>query len=347
MSMESRSLAVVIPAFKAQFLTAALDSLAAQTSRGFTVYIGDDASPESLREIVDAFADRLAIVYQRFEKNLGGTSLVAHWHRCIAMTDEPWIWVFSDDDMASADCVAAFEQARAGDRGGVELYRFDLSIVNSSDVEVTRPAPHPEYETAAELLLAMLTSRVRQWRAADHIFSRAAFERHGGFQEFPAALFSDSATWIKFSSPRGVQTLPGAVLRWRAHDKSVSSQTGKYRREYLEAIQRFCAWLQEWIAAEHPDRRCEMERQNRIWFFKQTSLLCGQLSEPEIEELWKFSRKIWPRSFAACVAGAIGLRLRPQLRRLGVFQRYTAVRQQWRLRTHYKALQTRAASGDE
>ena len=43
--------------------------------RSFTVYIGDDASPQNLKEIVSDYADKMNIVYRRFDTNLGGVDL--------------------------------------------------------------------------------------------------------------------------------------------------------------------------------------------------------------------------------------------------------------------------------
>lgn len=40
-------IAIVIPAYKCRFLRQTLDSIVVQTCRSFTVYIGDDASPQN------------------------------------------------------------------------------------------------------------------------------------------------------------------------------------------------------------------------------------------------------------------------------------------------------------
>jgi glycosyltransferase involved in cell wall biosynthesis len=67
-----KQLAIIIPAYKATFLPAALDSIAAQTCQDFTLYIGDDCSPEPIGSIVEQYKDRIELVYQRFDTNLGG-----------------------------------------------------------------------------------------------------------------------------------------------------------------------------------------------------------------------------------------------------------------------------------
>ena len=96
----NNQLSIVIPAYKATFLPAALDSIAAQTCQNFTLYIGDDNSPHNLENIVNRYKDEINLVYHRFDANLGGNDLVAQWERCISLTQgEPYIWLFSDDDV--------------------------------------------------------------------------------------------------------------------------------------------------------------------------------------------------------------------------------------------------------
>ena len=63
-------LAIIIPAYKATFLPAAFDSIAAQTCKDFTLYVGDDCSPEPIGRIVEQYRDKIEIVYQRFDTNL-------------------------------------------------------------------------------------------------------------------------------------------------------------------------------------------------------------------------------------------------------------------------------------
>lgn len=124
-SMEEK-IAIVIPAYKCRFLRQTLDSIVVQTCRSFTVYIGDDASPQNLKEIVSDYADKMNIVYRRFDTNLGGVDLPGHWDRCIALAKEPVIWFFSDDDLMPQDGVERIIKALEcyGTRHG--MFRFPL-----------------------------------------------------------------------------------------------------------------------------------------------------------------------------------------------------------------------------
>jgi glycosyltransferase involved in cell wall biosynthesis len=61
-------LAIVLPAYNSTFLSSALDSIAAQTYKDFTVYIGDDCSPHDLKSIVDRYSNRINLIYRRFDE---------------------------------------------------------------------------------------------------------------------------------------------------------------------------------------------------------------------------------------------------------------------------------------
>src|SRR4051794_16394876 len=124
-------LAIVIPAYKPAFLAAALQSVAQQTDDRYSLYIFDDASPDDLREVCDATLGSSRYKFHRFEDNLGGTSLPRHWHRCIDATNEPWVWLFADDDLMDATCVEAFHCTMR--QHNAALYRFDAWRIDERD----------------------------------------------------------------------------------------------------------------------------------------------------------------------------------------------------------------------
>jgi len=242
-------LAVVIPAWRGRHLGTVLSSFCAQSDQRFRVYIGDDASPDDLRMLVDEFRHDLEIVYHRFDDNLGGRDLVAQWHRCIGLTKgEEWIWLFSDDDEAEPDCVAAFFGALADGGGAVDLMRFDFKIIDSDGNLVRSPTHNPEKESAHELLHAILSGGGREWRAPEHLFRREVYERCGGFVNFPLALYSDLATWVEFAGNEGVKTLSPGGVRWRSHSEGISSGNRlKNRDALLLALSGFMGWLDGYL----------------------------------------------------------------------------------------------------
>jgi glycosyltransferase involved in cell wall biosynthesis len=147
-------LAIIIPAYKSTFLRNVLDSIANQTARQFQVYIGDDASPEKIGDIAREFSDILPINYRRFETNLGGVSLTKQFERCIRMSHEPWVWLFSDDDLMEPNCVESFLQELQMTNGSHDLYRFNTIYIDGDGRLVSENPPHPQNESGADFLVA-------------------------------------------------------------------------------------------------------------------------------------------------------------------------------------------------
>lgn len=239
------ALAVVIPAYRAEFLGAALDSLLAQTSHGnFHVYVGDDASPQPLTEICEA--RRLAglpLSYHRFADNCGARNLVSQWNRCVHLSrGEEWVWLFSDDDVADPRCVELFfsELKRRGPE--VNVLRFNTATIDREGKLVKRHPLHPAVESAEAFAYYRLTFQ-RNSYAPDHIFRRAAFDRHGGFVSFPFALGSDDVSWITFAGDKPLVTIPEALVYWRYSGQNTSLFGAGHHVEKLLALTEVGAWM--------------------------------------------------------------------------------------------------------
>jgi len=221
----SRPLAIVIPAYKASFLPAALDSIAAQTCQDFTLYIGDDASPYSLEGIINLYRDKIDLVYKRFDTNLGGRDLVAQWERCIALTKgEPYIWLFSDDDVMEPRCVEAF-LSLPFDICDNYVSHFNIHVIDDHGTIIKSPCHFPERMTAKEYLDAKLFQKGIISYVVEFVFPRWVYEKTDGFQNFDLAWGSDFITWIKFADAcNGIYTIDRdqAKVRWRSSNENIS-----------------------------------------------------------------------------------------------------------------------------
>ena len=237
-------IAIIIPAYKSRFLRQTLDSMAAQTCRDFAVYVGDDASPEPLEPIVRAYEGKLSITYHRFAENLGGRDLVAHWERCIALSREPLVWLFSDDDLLPPDGVERV-LAAAG-RYGTEkvFFRLPLIVVDAEGQQKLANPPLPEGKTSDyAFLLDKLNGRISS-AAIEYVFSRDVWRVSGGFVKFPLAWCSDDATWARFARYAGGMTsVPGAPVCWRNAEGENISNSSRFDREKLCATTQFIRWI--------------------------------------------------------------------------------------------------------
>jgi glycosyltransferase involved in cell wall biosynthesis len=243
--MERRiSLAIIIPAYKAKYLRNTLLSISAQTDKDFQVYIGDDASPENLLETVGEFVDRLNITYTRFKDNLGATSLVKHWERCIRLAgNEDWIWLFSDDDIMSDNCVEQFknELSKTGDQ--FQVFRFDTIKFKDDKISI-RDNIMPTEITGRDFLDDKLHYRIESY-VVEYIFKKSLYVLSGGFPDFDLGWCSDDAFWLKCCQLSKIRTIKGPKVYWRWSDSNISGQNGNSGRSSLKlkACIKYIRWL--------------------------------------------------------------------------------------------------------
>ena len=222
MKEKQNNLAIVIPAYKATFLAAALDSIAAQTCQDFTLYIGDDCSPNNLEEIVDKYRDKINLVYKRFDTNLGGKDLVAQWERCIDMTQgEDWLWLFSDDDVMEKNCVEEFyktikEKPKAG------LIHFNVNCLDNATGKILPLPKFPDFCSSKFYLDEKLKGHLISF-VVEFVVRRDVFFDNGRFQNFDLAWGSDFISWVKFSDAAGgIDTCEKAKVLWRKSNENIS-----------------------------------------------------------------------------------------------------------------------------
>ncbi len=215
-------LAIVIPYYKLTFFEDTLASLANQTDKRFKVYIGNDASQEDPLSLLDKFKEQFEFVYYRFEENLGATSLVRQWDRCIAMSgDEEWLMILCDDDTLSENCIAKFYKS--------------LPEINDSDCNVVRFATflkqmelhktsglykHPELEKATDFMYRRITNATRS-SLSEYVFRKSVYLRYGFF-DYRLAWHSDDRAWLEFSQFKYIYTINSASVCFRLSEENIS-----------------------------------------------------------------------------------------------------------------------------
>ena len=170
-------LAVVIPAFRRRFLAEALESLARQTDPRFHVYVCDDGSPEPLRDLTEKTLPPERLTYQRFEPNMGARHVVRHWNRSVRITTEPWVWLFSDDDVMEPRCVETFLALVEAEPSAGDVFRFNsLTIDVGGSVTRVNP-PHPPLETPVEFAYHRLADQRASFARTTSFVGRLSSER--------------------------------------------------------------------------------------------------------------------------------------------------------------------------
>ena len=295
-------LAIIVPAYKSAYLREALESILRQTDGRFRIYIGDDASPEPVGDIVRSLglgADKL--LYHRFAENLGGTSLVRQWERCIRLSSEPWIWLFSDDDVMEPGCVAAFyrELETAGD--SFDLCRFNNNFLWMEAAEhlIVENSPHPKNETGGDFLVSRLRAE-RASTAQELIFSRSAWERIEGVPEFPLAWASDDAFIASLGVRRPIRGISGPRVHWRVSEQNITRiKTARTNDLKMQASRRFVEWAQQFLTQHPPSKgrlsTDEIARLTERWFFHQAYFSRRYLGFGKCLEIDRFAAAVWQR----------------------------------------------------
>ena len=223
-------LAIVIPAYKCEFLRETLESIANQTCKDFNLYIGDDCSPYNLKTIVDDITFSIPVTYQKFDDNMGAVSLVKQWERCISMTKhEKWIWLFSDDDVMGERCVELFYESLNNLKQGeiYDLFHYDVKLIDKySNITGTRPA-YPQNWSSFQFYQG-ITSCQYCTAAPEYIFSREIYALENGFTEIDLGWGSDIATWAKFASRHGIHTLHGDYVYFRESGINITSDNSAH-----------------------------------------------------------------------------------------------------------------------
>ncbi len=281
-------LAIVIPAYKAVFFEQALASVANQTCKNFTLYIGDDASPGNLKPIVDLYENQIDIVYKRFDTNLGGKDLVAHWERCVDLIgNEEWIWLFSDDDIMDTHCVEEF-YATLESSPGFNIYHFNVTKIDAGGGITDEFYSFPDVFSSEEFLTGSFAIAANYSVVVEYIFNKKHFMQTGRFERFDLAWGSDDATWIKLGRGNGIKTIPGAKVYWRASAFNISPNDWDgplIERKFLAQME-FVKWAFKEIESQR--LQVDYNKINKLadfFIFKAIKYRVPALSYQKVKEL--------------------------------------------------------------
>ena len=218
-------LAIVIPYYKLTFFEATLQSLADQTDKRFMVYIGDDASLESPDDLLEKYQQKFDFEYYRFEENLGGTSLVKQWERCIAMTkDEEWVMILGDDDVLGKNVVAEFYNNLPKIKSeNVNVVRFSTQKIDDEGKLISEIYYHPKIENAVDFLFRKLKGGTRS-TLSEYIFKQKIVLKIK-FKNLPLAWYADLLGVLEFSLFGTIYTINEALLKFRLSGINITSKT--------------------------------------------------------------------------------------------------------------------------
>lgn len=218
-------LAIVIPYYKLTFFDDTLQSLNNQTDKRFRVYIGNDASKDSPEGLLQKYDKNFDIVYKRFNDNLGSSSLVNHWQRCLDMiNDEDWIMILGDDDVLGENVVDEFyKHSETVNNCQINVIRFSSVLVNSTTLKNSSVYLHQKKEKIIDFFAKKLVDKTRS-SLSEYIFRKASYEKYK-FKNYPLAWHSDDMAWFEFSENQPIFSINDATVYIRISHESITGDT--------------------------------------------------------------------------------------------------------------------------
>ncbi|MGO4708188.1 glycosyltransferase family 2 protein [Chryseobacterium sp. 2TAF14] len=191
-------LAFVIPYYKIDFFEETLQSLEKQTNKNFSVYIGNDNSPNDPIDIIKKYSS-LNITYKSFENNLGAKDLEGQWIRCIDFSkDEEWICILGDDDCPKKNFVEEFYRILpVVDEKKINVIKTAITSIDTNSKLRGADLIHPEYDTSINTFWRDRNNQTHT-SISENIFRRSSYEKIG-FRGFPLAWGTPLVAWIDYS----------------------------------------------------------------------------------------------------------------------------------------------------
>lgn len=234
---------VVMPAFKAAYLEATLETILSQSFRDFELIIVDDASPDDLRSIVERHPDP-RLRYQRNSTNIGSRSLVENWNLCLSLARGRYFVLASDDDLYHPDYLTSI-LALAERHPNCGVFHSRVSIIDGQGREIGRTHSCPEWESWDDFLWHRLRL-VRTHYVPEFMFRTEALRVSGGFVDFPFAWNSDTATAVRVGMDGGICCVPELLVQWRSSGANIST-SDRYSRDKFRAFLLFPPWIEQML----------------------------------------------------------------------------------------------------
>ena len=121
---------ILIPAFKAKYLSATINSCLCQSYSNFEIIIVDDASPEDILGVVKSFNDE-RIHYYRNKANCGAVNVVDNWNICLDYANGDYVICMGDDDLLASCCLEDYNSI-INKYPGLNVYHTRTLLIDDS-----------------------------------------------------------------------------------------------------------------------------------------------------------------------------------------------------------------------
>ncbi|WP_313502104.1 glycosyltransferase family 2 protein [Kaistella carnis] len=217
-------IAIIIPYYKIDFFEETLRSVAAQTNKNFTLYIGNDASPDHPLPLIDKYFKKEDYQYFDYKENLGGKNLALQWERVLDNVKEDWFQILGDDDVISENFVEEFYiNLNKIEKNNINVIKFSQALIDGQGVILT-PYTHLKTITDYRDIWTDIFSKRERSSLSENIFRTSEYNKYK-FKKYPLAWYSDDMAILEISNFKNIFFIETAQVQVRISEKSISGMT--------------------------------------------------------------------------------------------------------------------------
>ncbi|MBK8325374.1 MAG: glycosyltransferase family 2 protein [Betaproteobacteria bacterium] len=217
------------------WLREALASCANQTWENLEVVVVEDGPPNS-RAVVDAFRDRLDIVYEATGENVGRSRA---GNRALALASGEWMGFLDDDDVLFADHIEVLVGAAlaAGLKGAYGLAWETRTLVHDRESALYEEMVHATMHRQPFDRITLWHHNFLPIQAV--IFHRSLFDLHGGFAEDMHQL-EDWNLWTRYTLEDDFVMVEKTTSKYRvpADNRGAAERQALLDKAYADAVER-------------------------------------------------------------------------------------------------------------
>lgn len=223
------SIAIVIPYYKIDFFEETLKSVASQIDKRFTLYIGNDASPDNPLQLIEKYFPEGNYHYFDYKENLGGKNLAMQWERILENVKEEWFQILGDDDMISENFVEEFYKNIALIDDNIKLIRIKHQQIDDVG-NVTKDLSNQINPSDSVIFFQQLYEGKISATLSENIFNIKTFKKYG-FRKIPLAWGTDHLAILELADFNKIHFIKEASVFIRITELSISGNTSNLQQK--------------------------------------------------------------------------------------------------------------------
>lgn len=267
---QKKLVSIAIPAYKVTYLQEAIDSALQQDYAHIELIIVNDNSPYNLDEIVKHYSDK-RIRYYKNEKNLGKTSIVHNWNKCLSFAKGEFFVLLCDDDILKPNFVS--ELIKLADKyPSCNVFHARKINLYENGNQIESPI-WPEYEDAESFLRNRLAKK-RHHTITEFLY-RTKYIQQFKYIAFPKGFYSDNASIINFTRKGGIASSSQCLAFFRFSNEHISTiANNDYCFGKTKDAITYWNWIFQFEVAQEYKQQINEEVENTIYnCFKPASII--------------------------------------------------------------------------